>query len=895
MDVGGYNKSYRALSDFVQEECDRRLRAYTAQPRDATEHFETENEVLSGGYAYRQLYELIQNAADAVIAAGDAKGRIHVKLTPDTLVAANSGAALDEDGIVALLNARSSSKRGNQIGRFGIGFKSLLKLGGRIDIVSRSIGLRFDPDACRQRIREHLNLSSDTRAPGMRLAEVLTPHAPDSLLSRELGTGWATTVVLAKITENSVFQRMTKEMEAFPSEFLLFLPADIELDLDVEGARSRHISKRIEDGVSIVSDGSRETRWKLFETRVNIQCPEARSDATHIQVRDDLPLAWAVPLGGREPAGRFWAFFPTETHSLTSGILNAPWKLNSDRTNLIRGPWNEAIMEAASELIAVSLPELATPEDYGAPVSAFPRQPDRQDEIAVPLVNSLWSRILDARVLPAADGNVRKPSELSRHLTEDIEVCRQWVALARPAARAHYIHPDCYRLRNRISRIQALAAEAKRRGSTVLQQASLEDWLEPLANTDIDQAKRVLFFVGELLDGKFKYKIYRVPNVPLIPAADGKLVVPSKAVITSGVQAPAGFVAVADDIALDPKCKKLLLDKFEIKELSDESWDELLEASLDTGEEEQSPQAWDNFWRNVSVAPKSAIHLFFSHLDADRLKYRALSGSWTERHSLVVGGTDSGIPDELVIDLDYIGELGLELPNEWLTEFPGDEESLSRQSEELTSYLRWVSPSFEVICRDRVGSTPRYLPRIQGYHVRLPGGWRLVPVLPPGPASRLTRLILERVLEEECSVRPVTLVHATRESAYPKISAPHPFWFHMTEHGRVRVGKLNVRLRAIQPELASILANAGLAEFNSITAFFAARDEETDLGPRLEWPRKTPSEKSSRRFWKAVFESIETLDSGFANLHELWQAAYSSGAIPSKVPTADGPLPLTAR
>ena len=91
MDVGVYNKSYRALSDFVQEECDRRLRAYTDQSRDATEHFETENEVLSGGYAYRQLYELIQNAADAVIAAGDAKGRIHVKLTPDTLVAANSG------------------------------------------------------------------------------------------------------------------------------------------------------------------------------------------------------------------------------------------------------------------------------------------------------------------------------------------------------------------------------------------------------------------------------------------------------------------------------------------------------------------------------------------------------------------------------------------------------------------------------------------------------------------------------------------------------------------------------------------------------------------------------------------------------------------------------------
>ena len=893
MDLAVYARSYRDLANFVLEECDRRLRAYTAQPRDATEHFETENEVLSGGYAYRQLYELIQNAADAVTAAGDARGRIHIRLTPDTLLAANSGSALDEDGIVALLNARSSPKRGNQIGRFGIGFKSLLKLGGPIDLVSRSIGLRFDPDACRQRIRKHLDLSSDARAPGMRLAEVLNPHAPDSLLSSALGYGWATTVVLARIIDNSVFQRIAKEMETFPPEFLLFLPADIELDLDVEGAQSRHISKRIEGGVSIVGDGSTETRWKLFETRVNIQNSEARADATHIQVRDDLPLAWAVPLGGREAAGRFWAFFPTETHSLTSGILNAPWKLNSDRTNLIRGPWNEAIMEAASELIAASLPELAIPDDYGAPVGAFPRQPDRQDEIAVPLVNSLWSRILDAQVLPASDGNVRRPDELRRHLTEDTEVCGRWAALAPAAARAHYIHPDCYRLRNRISRINALAAEAKRKGITVLQQVSAVDWLNPLANTDIEQAKRVLSFVGELLDEKFKYKIYGVPDVALIPAANGTLVVPSKAVITSSPQAPAGFVAVADEIALDPRCRKILLDKFEINELSDESWDELLEASLDAAGGEQSTEAWDNFWRNLSIAPKSAIDLFFSHLDADRLKYRTLSGSWAERHGLVATGPDSGISDELVIDLEYIGNLGLELPSEWLTEFPSDDESPNGQSDKLTPYLRWTSPAFDAECRERVGSTPRFLPGIQGYRFRLPAGWCLLSLLPAGPAGRLTRLMVQRALEEERSIRPVTLVHPTRESSYPKISAPHPFWFHLTEHGRVRVGRRSVRLRAVHPELAGILANAGLSDFDSITAFFAARDEETDLGPQLDWPRRTLSGKSSRRFWKAVFETLETMDTGFASLRELWQAAHSSGAIPSKVPTADGPLPLS--
>lgn len=890
MNLSVYKTSFRALAGFVDEECDRRLRAYSAQPRDVAEHFETENEVLSGGYAYRQLYELIQNGADAVIAAGDARGRIHVTLKRDRLVAANSGSALDQDGIVALLNARSSSKRGNQIGRFGIGFKSLLKLGGRVDLVSKSIGLRFDPSVCRERIRNHLDLPPDARAPAMRLAEVIDPYGPDSLLSDANGYAWATTVVSATITDNSVCQHIAREIAAFPSEFLLFLPADIELVLDVEGVGSRHISKRLEGNVPIIIDGSTESRWKLFQTRVDIRSPEARADATHIQVRDDLPLAWAVPLGGREPAGRFWAFFPTETHSLTSGILNAPWKLNSDRTNLIRGPWNEAIMEAAAELIASSLPELATPEDYGSPVSAFPRQPERQDEIAVPLISSMWTRILDAPVLPATDGNVRKPCELRRHFAEHTDICSQWADLAGPEARALYIHPDCYRLRNRISRIRALREEARRRGITLLEPTSIEHWLEPLADTNIDHSKRVLSFMGKLLDQKLKYRILKVPDIPIIPAVGGTLVAPSRAVITKSEKAPAGFTAVADEISHDPKCRKILQTKFKIRTLSDESWENILDASLKAAEEEYNTEAWASFWSNISVAPRSAVDQFLSKLGAERLRYRTLSGSWAKRHSLVVKGPDSGIPDELVVDLDYIGGLGLQLPSEWLTEFPCEGESSNGQ---MTPYLRWTSPVFDAVCRERTGSTPRYYPSIRPHQSRLPAGWRLLSLLPARIASRLTRRMLERVLADERHVRPVTLVHPTRENSYPKVSAPHPFWFHIAERGHVRVGQLNLRLGAIQPPLAGILANAGLAQFDSIEAYFAARDKETDLGPLLEWPSETLTEESSQRFWKSVFETLETSGSGVASLRELWQAAHSAGAIPFKVPTAEGPLPLS--
>lgn len=485
MDDRSDQPEFAQLSEFVRSECRKRLKAYEAQPRDAAEHFETENEVLSGGYAYRQLYELIQNAADAILEANEHHGRICVRLAPDRLEAANTGAALDEGGIVALLNARSSPKRGNQIGRFGIGFKSLLKLGGRVELTSRSVGLRFDPEACRRRIREHLGLAPDARAPGMRLAEVLDPNAEGSPFSAQGKWSWATTVVSAEVSDRSAFDRLRKELADFPPEFLLFLPSDISLELEVIGDDPRLITKRFEDGVAIVSDGANEAKWKVFETIVMVQNPEAHSDATHIQARDQVPLAWAVPVGGREQAGRFWAFFPTETQSRTSGILNAPWKLNSDRTNLIRGPWNEAVMQAAAELIGASLSALPTPEDQGAAVSAFPRQPERQDEIAVPLIKALWDRIVASEVLPSVDGTPSTPSALVRHFVEDTEICKSWAVHASVDARRRYLHPACYSSEARVSRLNTLVAEAKRREMIVLPKSSSEDWLNCIARIDV--------------------------------------------------------------------------------------------------------------------------------------------------------------------------------------------------------------------------------------------------------------------------------------------------------------------------------------------------------------------------------------------------------------------------
>jgi hypothetical protein len=274
----------------------------------------------------------------------------------------------------------------------------------------------------------------------MRLAEVLDPNSINCPLSEQGTWSWATTVVSAEIKDDYVFDRLRKELAEFPPEFLLFLSSEITLELKVEGEEPRVITKRFEDGIAIVGDGLNEAKWKVFEAKVRVNSLEARSDATHIQARDEVPLTWAVPVGGREQAGRFWAFFPTETQSRISGILNAPWKLNGDRTNLIQGPWNESIMQSAAELIATSLSSLPTQEDQGAAVSAFPRQPERQDEIAFPLIRALWDRIVTADVLRNVDCKPRKAGELVRHFIEEQKICRAWAILANDGARQRNHH-----------------------------------------------------------------------------------------------------------------------------------------------------------------------------------------------------------------------------------------------------------------------------------------------------------------------------------------------------------------------------------------------------------------------------------------------------------------------
>ncbi|MCZ9341647.1 hypothetical protein NGM37_28180, partial [Streptomyces sp. TRM76130] len=113
-----------AVIGTVLEQSSRVLRTYAVDPGLIPEHANSERRITQGGYGDRQLFELVQNAADEI--AAEPGGIVHVVLTGTHLYCANEGTPVTPEGAETILRMSMSRKRGGQIGRFGVGVKSVL-------------------------------------------------------------------------------------------------------------------------------------------------------------------------------------------------------------------------------------------------------------------------------------------------------------------------------------------------------------------------------------------------------------------------------------------------------------------------------------------------------------------------------------------------------------------------------------------------------------------------------------------------------------------------------------------------------------------------------------------------------------------------------------------------
>ncbi|MFI7675610.1 DEAD/DEAH box helicase [Actinophytocola sp. NPDC049390] len=445
--------------DKIAALTERALGTYAFNPDRVEEDANGERRIHQGGYGDRQIFELVQNAADEMRAPEHRNGRIHVVLTEKHLYCANEGAPMTPEGADTILRMGVSRKRSGQIGRFGVGVKSVLSVTRAPQFFSETGAFGFDADWSAERILDAVNkgradrgepsLASIDHTPVLRLARQLDTAAErriDSILDEMLR--WATTVVrlplapgaataLSMDIHQSSKAKAERPGREFPHLFQVFshhvgtvlledrrqMPS-LRRELTVLNEGAQRSIRETRSGAKAVSED-----YRVFVRAYELD-DEIRRNAGELHSRATIDISWAVPeyrvttnaQGQRifnvpNERGTFWSYFPTKYPTTLSGVLNAAWKTNEDRQNLLdNSPLNSELLRQAANLVVGSLGELVVDEDPAAYLSLLPGRTKESPNWACSYLTArVWQEAANRPSLPDQDGVLRRPRDLHVH------------------------------------------------------------------------------------------------------------------------------------------------------------------------------------------------------------------------------------------------------------------------------------------------------------------------------------------------------------------------------------------------------------------------------------------------------------------------------------------------
>lgn len=518
----------------VRRQFARAIDSYRIHPDLVSEHANHEESIRTGGYAGRTLLELVQNAADALGGGGSSTeaetGRVEIVLdtTGRSLYCANTGRPFSETGLRAITMAHLSGKRGDEIGRFGLGFKSVLAVSQTPQVLSRSVAFGFNSAEARAALSEAARGAK--RHPVLRTATPL--DAPSEIDSdpvlTELAT-WATTIVKLPGAEN--LDRLRNELEQFSSEFLLFVPEVREIRLRVVGAEAfetSHVSRDLGNGrLRIERPGGDNDEWLVLD-RMHEPSREARHQVGEAVSRERVKVSVALPAErSNRRIGEFWSYFPLQDKTTASALFNAPWSVNDDRTSLLKNSYNREILGTLSEMFVGLLSQVHTQVDPAAHLEYMPARGRESLGFGDELLSAHIPGIAAGEALvPDATGRLRHPSEL-RPLDFGVDfkadVHKPWCDS--PNTGDDVPHWRCYANAQRVTRLRTLFATLfddefggrdEKRALERVPKRGLQSWLlEWAEGGDVISAENALKVVST------NPKLTGVREARVIPTTDG--------------------------------------------------------------------------------------------------------------------------------------------------------------------------------------------------------------------------------------------------------------------------------------------------------------------------------------------------------------------------------------
>lgn len=346
------------------------------------------------------VFELLQNAEDA------GATRILFGLFDDRLEVTHDGRAFNEADVRGVCGVGEGTKAEDltQIGKFGIGFKSVYAYTKTPEIHSGGEGFRIE--------------------------NYVRPYA---VSLKPAGHSWTTLFVFPFNTDEICPETACKEIAGrlrnLRARTLLFLRRVGEIEYNLPDSKGGcYLREGVARGsgrqVSVIGQNNgkeEEESWLIFERAVPVQ---GKSETVPVEVSFRLEVE---DKAGKNPErltkvkdSPLVVYFPTEKATRFGFLIQGPYRTTPSRDNIPKDDeWNEFLVRETAEFVGEILPKI---KDLGLlSVSFLETLPIRtadfpEDSMFYPIAKSVRNALAEQDLLPCDDGSFvsAKKAKLAR-------------------------------------------------------------------------------------------------------------------------------------------------------------------------------------------------------------------------------------------------------------------------------------------------------------------------------------------------------------------------------------------------------------------------------------------------------------------------------------------------
>ena len=343
-----------------------------------------------GGHLYTErthfIFELLQNAEDAKAT------KILFNLSEEMLEVKHNGRDFSESDVIGICGVGKGTKTGDltQIGRFGIGFKSVYAYTSSPEVHSGE---------------EHF-----------RIKHYVRPHHADP---KKIARSWTTLFRFPfdspEVEAETAFSEIAERLCNLSGITLLFLrnikKIEYKISDEPKGTYLRKEKSRAPGRqVTIIGQNSAEDGeevWVVFEKPVSI--PNGNSPVNvEVAFKLDTDTKEKVDIITRIENSPLVVYFPTEKETRFGFLIQGPYRTTPSRDNIPKGDdWNIKLIEETADLLvdalislkAMGLLTVSLLESMPIRINDFP-----EDSMFFPIVESVRTAFLEHELLPADDG-----------------------------------------------------------------------------------------------------------------------------------------------------------------------------------------------------------------------------------------------------------------------------------------------------------------------------------------------------------------------------------------------------------------------------------------------------------------------------------------------------------